>query len=372
MTNLAPFVFLGSLETAQNKEFLLKNNIGAVLNVSKTIPNFYERVEADEVEYLRIPVDDAFNQPMKDYFQPAIAFINAAINRQKGVLIHCLAGISRSATIAVAYFMLRNNWSLDKTYTWLKTLRPVSPNLCFMGQLLHFEARSYVSEAYFTAINGFFRGFPVSHGYEHASAVFAHAQKALLCESDPAVPPKLVLLAALLHDVDDKKYFPNSNNWQNARDILFKMGGKPEAAEKAEKVEAVIEMIKLVACSENGDTIPPGPEWRLIPRYADRLEAIGLPGIQRCYQYTMEKGLPLWTEATPRLLDVEDIWKLAEERYRTYRGESVSMLDHFYDKLLMVSKFPVKNSYLTKEATIRGQCILDFVLNFGFNPGFSQ
>lgn len=59
---------------------------------------------------------------------------------QKGVLVHCLAGISRSVTITVAYLMSRQNMSLNEAYDHVKLCKPnISPNFTFMGQLLDFE-----------------------------------------------------------------------------------------------------------------------------------------------------------------------------------------------------------------------------------------
>jgi len=58
------------------------------------------------------------------------------------VLVHCLAGKSRSATIVIAYLMVVNNWTCDMAYKFLVAKRPViSPNLGFMGALKALENR---------------------------------------------------------------------------------------------------------------------------------------------------------------------------------------------------------------------------------------
>lgn len=62
------------------------------------------------------------------------------------VFVHCHAGISRSATICIAYIMKAMQWDLSKAYEFVKEKRPcISPNLHFMGQLLEFEKQLQLS-----------------------------------------------------------------------------------------------------------------------------------------------------------------------------------------------------------------------------------
>jgi len=57
------------------------------------------------------------------------------------VLVHCAAGVSRSATVVLGYLMSRHNYTLAAALEHLKAVRPwVAPNLGFMQQLAAYEA----------------------------------------------------------------------------------------------------------------------------------------------------------------------------------------------------------------------------------------
>lgn len=56
------------------------------------------------------------------------------------MFVHCHAGISRSATVCIAYVMKHHQTDLTQAYDFVKQKRPcISPNLHFMGQLLAFQ-----------------------------------------------------------------------------------------------------------------------------------------------------------------------------------------------------------------------------------------
>ncbi len=202
------------------------------------------------------------------------------------------------------------------------------------------------------------------HGIEHAKTVMYHAWCALEDYELSKEDQLSVLLAALLHDADDGKFFPEHKNYENLRKIL-KQTGKSD-----DFIEDVAFMVSIVSASKNGDRIPrcvKDKPWMLIPRYADRVEAIGIIGVERCYTYTKNVSkLPLYLPDSPRPKTKEEIWAVAtEERYKNYKGKSASMIDHYYDKLLRLSTFPISNKYFDAECAKRRKPLIDFLLYFG-------
>ncbi|KAM6306705.1 dual specificity protein phosphatase 6-like isoform 2-T2 [Podargus strigoides] len=77
---------------------------------------------------------------LKDEGCKAFYLEDEARGKNCGVLVHCLAGISRSVTVTVAYLMQKLNLSMNDAYDIVKMKKSnISPNFNFMGQLLDFE-----------------------------------------------------------------------------------------------------------------------------------------------------------------------------------------------------------------------------------------
>ena len=189
-----------------------------------------------------------------------------------------------------------------------------------------------------------------------------------------------IKLAALLHDVDDKKYFPGTHpgTYPNASAILESIGVGRKAGNIDSSHERIIKMISWVSCSENGNSVPEevdtsGGYYLLIPRWADRLEAVGCKGVVRCYQFNQERGRPLWSEESPRPTNEEELWdtyafpsKLQD--YMDRGGTSRDMISHYYDKLLHIAKPPkeiVQNPYLERAAESSSKDLVEVCLRFG-------
>ena len=97
-------------------------------------------VRREGVTYLRLNAKDAPSQDLKQYFEQSNAFIKQHLDKGEQVLVHCEAGVSRSATICIAYLMHNLHLSFFQAYACVKEARPIiSPNYNFVEQLLAYE-----------------------------------------------------------------------------------------------------------------------------------------------------------------------------------------------------------------------------------------
>eukprot|EP00035_Acanthoeca_spectabilis_P014713 m.285326 g.285326 ORF g.285326 m.285326 type:complete len:362 (-) comp16204_c1_seq1:12443-13528(-) len=139
--NIAPsvietYLIIGSKRDVADRDVLRDFGVTHVLNATPDCPCHFH----DELSYLRLAIKDCWNQNLPSHFDAAFEFIDGARKVGGKVMIHCTAGISRSAAIAIAYLMTTKRLSLTEAYAYVKSKRPViSPNLDFMGELQQFE-----------------------------------------------------------------------------------------------------------------------------------------------------------------------------------------------------------------------------------------
>jgi hypothetical protein len=95
-----------------------------------------------EISYLALSINDNRNEDIIAFVYPCIEFIEAAISSGGRVLVHCMEGVSRSCSIAIAYVMWKRGMSYVEAQAFVQAARPVcQPNPSFICQLLEFEKR---------------------------------------------------------------------------------------------------------------------------------------------------------------------------------------------------------------------------------------
>eukprot|EP00930_Biecheleria_cincta_P096162 TRINITY_DN88036_c0_g1_i1.p1 TRINITY_DN88036_c0_g1~~TRINITY_DN88036_c0_g1_i1.p1 ORF type:complete len:313 (+),score=62.61 TRINITY_DN88036_c0_g1_i1:73-1011(+) len=203
-----------------------------------------------------------------------------------------------------------------------------------------------------------------AHNIAHITAVTDHVKCAIATEPQGRHRNMLVVLAAILHEADDSKLFPESDGSTNTRRILEEV--LPPGQHRRSVMDEIVEIIDLVSARKNKHAgVAAGSEWKLLVRDADRIEAIGEVGIARCYAYNRKVDKPLFLDSTPRATTEEELWKIATpERFASYT-DSVSMIDHYYDKLLHLQKCSSGSAYMEALMKERLQILIDFVLDFG-------
>jgi protein-tyrosine phosphatase len=123
-------------------ESIKRKNINFIVNATVEEPNMYLK----NGDYLKIRINDHPYARLDAYFD--IVADKVKSNKDKGgkSLIHCVAGVSRSASLCIAYFMKYENMSLKQAYNHIKAVRPIiRPNHGFWQQLIDYELRLFGS-----------------------------------------------------------------------------------------------------------------------------------------------------------------------------------------------------------------------------------
>ena len=135
-------LFLGSFEGASDSALLKKLDITTVVTImDDNIPN--DR-KAEGVTYLALIADDRTREDLLSHFHQTNSWITYGRSKGHGVLVHCQAGISRSATVMIAFLMNKYNMSFKDAKQLVRSKRPiVSPNEGFEYQLLLYQKMNY-------------------------------------------------------------------------------------------------------------------------------------------------------------------------------------------------------------------------------------
>jgi uncharacterized protein len=180
-----------------------------------------------------------------------------------------------------------------------------------MHQKIIDEALSYIKQTFEHEYSG--------HDYFHTLRVFKMATR--IAEAEGA-DVEIVQLAALLHDVDDRKLSPDTyENQTNARNFLVANGVDGGT------IHTICQIIREVSFGGNGLAAPATLEGQCV-QDADRLDAIGAIGIARAFAYGGHHDRLMYHP------DVKPNLNMSREEYINRQSTTIN---HFYEKLFKLT-----------------------------------
>lgn len=131
-------LFIGSQISALSKLIFQKHKIQRVLAVGKGL----EKGFVGKCAYMSISIEDSRNEDIYQFLDKSYNFIDNALSDKAPLMVHCAEGISRSATLVMAYFIRKYRWSFVDAMHFVSERRDIiNPNRYFEKQLIEYHLR---------------------------------------------------------------------------------------------------------------------------------------------------------------------------------------------------------------------------------------
>ena len=183
------------------------------------------------------------------------------------------------------------------------------------------------------------------HDYYHSLRVY---RMAVAIATEEKADADIVALAALLHDVDDRKLSP-----QTAKDKVNAVNFMQSQNAPETVVSQVLTILDEVSFKGTDSVTPSTLEGKCV-QDADRLDALGAIGIARTFAYGGSHQRPLYDPEVPPKLNMNQ---------EAYQKSNSSSLNHFYEKLFLLENM-MNTPTGRRIARKRTQYMNDFVEEF--------
>lgn len=156
VNEIVPHLYLTNWKSSNSEQVMEKYKIMGVITVEmldkpqQTIKYYNQQ----GIQNLHIRLNDTPEEDISKYFDQTYTFINNFINKGENVLVHCRAGVSRSATVVINYIMKKKYENeivtsnpqqvLNEVVEFVRSKRVfINPNSGFMNQLLNYSEKYF-------------------------------------------------------------------------------------------------------------------------------------------------------------------------------------------------------------------------------------
>ena len=219
------------------------------------------------------------------------------------------------------------------------------------------KAKEYIKEIFKDDSSG--------HDIEHSLRVYKNAMEITnnieKTNSETKLNKFIILLAAILHDVDDYKIknYDKENPYKNLLNFIEKNNVKVD-------IDLIKEIISDVSFKAGETKKPKAIEGQIV-QDADRLDAVGAIGIARAFAFGGSRNRKIYDN------NIEDLYKRNFETFNMdnvsfekYKNDKKDTVTHFYEKLLKL-----ENMMNTEQAKIIAHKRTEFMKAY-LNELFSE
>jgi predicted protein tyrosine phosphatase len=122
---IIPNLWLGSRLAPVNQDIIHDKNIKLIINCTKDIDYYVD----SNVQTIRLAINDAntdeSNRILGESIDNLTYLIDLYLNNNMGVLVHCYAGVQRSATVVLCYLIKYKHLQLQMAKTIMKDKRSI-------------------------------------------------------------------------------------------------------------------------------------------------------------------------------------------------------------------------------------------------------
>jgi len=135
MTQILPHLYLGTIDDAFNEKELRQKGITHILSL------YQSRSSVNFVKHEQFPMHDLGRTDLKEVMEKVLVFIEEGQENGNNILVHCMSGQNRSATVVIAYLLKAHHY--DSLYIAHKKVKKarciVQINRGYAIQLLALE-----------------------------------------------------------------------------------------------------------------------------------------------------------------------------------------------------------------------------------------